>query len=117
MPSNPARKAVRCLPSNLEGSWFQNTKEPGTAHSPGSAAFSNTKVSDGSRRMVRNNFIGGDLRAWRHTKMAPRARKPRPCARLDRWRSNARASRHFHQGHAAHLFRAIVGADTLSSQR
>src|SRR5687767_3191089 len=114
MPSNPARKAVRCLPSNLEGSWFQNTKEPGTAHSPGSAAFSNTKVSDGSRRMVRNNFISGDLRAWHHTKMAPPAREPRPCARPDCSLSNAQADRRFHQGHAARLFRATDGTDSLS---
>src|SRR5690242_15248196 len=31
-------------------------KAPETAHSPGSAARANTKVSDGSRRMVRGSF-------------------------------------------------------------
>ena len=30
---------------------------PVTAHSPGSAAVSNTKVSDGSSRMVRKSFM------------------------------------------------------------
>ena len=35
----------------------QNMKAPDTAHSPGSAARSNTKVSDGSSRMVRSSFM------------------------------------------------------------
>ena len=34
----------------------QNMKAPETAHSPGSAARSNTNVSDGSSRMVRKSF-------------------------------------------------------------
>jgi len=34
----------------------QNTKAPETAHSPGTAARSNTNVSDGSSLIVRGNF-------------------------------------------------------------
>src|SRR6185503_6487594 len=39
-----------------DGSRFQNTNAPETAHSPGSAARSKTNVSDGSSLMVRGNF-------------------------------------------------------------
>ena len=41
----------------------QNTNAPDTAHSPGSAARSNTNVSDGSSRMVRSSFTRAALRS------------------------------------------------------
>src|SRR4051812_8928948 len=56
IPRKPERSATRCFWSRLARSRFQNTKAPETAHSPGSAARSNTKVSDGSSLMVRGNF-------------------------------------------------------------
>src|SRR3954470_17088476 len=56
MPRKPERSATRCFWLNRVGSLLQNTKAPDTAHSPGSAARSNTNVSDGSSRMVRGNF-------------------------------------------------------------
>src|SRR5262249_985645 len=45
-PRKPLRNAERALPSRDAASRFQNAKAPDTAHSPGSAAFSNTKVSE-----------------------------------------------------------------------
>ena len=48
----PSAPCLRARPDRES----QNTNAPDTAHSPGSAAFSNTKVSDGSSRMVRNSF-------------------------------------------------------------
>src|SRR5712672_1079645 len=68
MPRNPERSATRCFWPSPAGSWFQNTKAPETAHSPGSAARSNTKVSEGSSLMVRGNFsisASSELRATR----------------------------------------------------
>ena len=56
-PRNPERNAARALPSSVDGSSSANMKVPVTAHSPGSAARSNTNVSDGSSRMVRNSFM------------------------------------------------------------
>src|SRR6185312_4103124 len=56
-PRNPLRKAARDFPSSFSASTFQKEKAPETAHSPGSAARSNTKVSDGSSRMVRKSFM------------------------------------------------------------
>src|SRR4030081_3323464 len=56
MPRKPERKATRCFWPSVAGSRFQNMKAPETAHSPGSAARSNTNVSDGSSLMVRGNF-------------------------------------------------------------
>src|SRR3984893_6413655 len=56
IPSSPERSATRAFWPRLAGSRFQNTKAPETAHSPGSAARSNTKVSERSSRMVRGNF-------------------------------------------------------------
>ena len=56
-PRKPARNAARALPSSVAGSSSENTNAPDTAHSPGSAARSNTNVSDGSSRMVRSSFI------------------------------------------------------------
>ena len=56
MPRKPERSATRCFWPSVAGSRFQNTNAPETAHSPGSAARSNTKVSDGSSLMVRGNF-------------------------------------------------------------
>src|SRR6185295_15955916 len=50
------RSATRCFWPSTAGSPFQNTNAPETAHSPGSAARSNTKVSDGSSLMVRGSF-------------------------------------------------------------
>ena len=50
-----ARLAFAALPDRRR----QNTKVPDTAHSPGSAACSNTNVSDGSSRMVRRQFHRG----------------------------------------------------------
>ena len=50
------RPSAPCLRA-LSASAFQNTKAPDTAHSPGSAARSNTNVSDGSSRMVRSSFM------------------------------------------------------------
>ena len=58
-PRNAPRNAERALPSSCATSAFQNTKAPDTAHSPGSAARSNTNVSDGSSRMVRSSFTSG----------------------------------------------------------
>ena len=55
-PRNPLRKAARGLPSSASGSASANMNAPDTAHSPGSAARSNTKVSDGSSRMVRKQL-------------------------------------------------------------
>ena len=45
------------LALSVAGSSSQNMKAPDTAHSPGSAARSNTNVSDGSSRMVRSSFM------------------------------------------------------------
>ena len=56
IPRKPERSATRCFWPSVAGSWFQNTNAPETAHSPGSAARSNTNVSDGSSLMVRGNF-------------------------------------------------------------
>ena len=56
MPRKPERSATRCFWSSVAGSRFQNTNAPETAHSPGSAARSNTNVSDGSSLMVRGSF-------------------------------------------------------------
>ena len=56
------RNAARSLPSMAAGSASQNMNAPDTAHSPGSAARSNTKVSDGSSRMVRRSFMCAALR-------------------------------------------------------
>src|SRR5437879_3199553 len=57
IPRKPERSATRCFWPRVAGSWFQNTKAPETAHSPGSAARSKTNVSEGSSLMVRGNFI------------------------------------------------------------
>ena len=64
----------------------QNTNAPDTAHSPGSAALSNTNVSDGSSRMVRSSFTAAALRVVgiepRRRRRAPapaRGARPRPC--------------------------------------
>src|SRR4051794_37982166 len=56
IPRKPERSATRCFWASVAGSRFQNTNAPETAHSPGSAARSNTKVSDGSSLMVRGSF-------------------------------------------------------------
>src|SRR4051794_40078368 len=56
MPRKPERSATRCFWPRTAGSLFQNTKAPETAHSPGSAARSKTKVSEGSSLMVRGSF-------------------------------------------------------------
>src|SRR3954471_2352358 len=56
IPRNPERSATRCFWPSVAGSRFQNTNAPETAHSPGSAARSKTKVSDGSSLMVRGNL-------------------------------------------------------------
>src|SRR6516164_1000981 len=55
-PRKPLRNAARALPSSVAGSLSQSTKAPETAHSPGSAAASNTNVSDASKRMVLKSF-------------------------------------------------------------
>jgi len=47
MPRKPERSATRCFWPSLAKSWFQNTNAPETAHSPGAAARSKTKVSTG----------------------------------------------------------------------
>ena len=74
IPKKPLRNAVRALPSSVAGSASRNANAPGTAHSPGSAARSNTKVSDGSSRMVRNSFMRAGLRCADRARTAPRAR-------------------------------------------
>src|SRR5712692_4568678 len=56
MPRKPERSATRCFWPSVAGSWFQNTNAPEIAHSPGSAARSNTNVSDGSSLIVRGNL-------------------------------------------------------------
>ena len=82
---SPPRNAARALPSSVAGSASANTKAPDTAHSPGSAARSNTKVSDGSSRMVRSSFTSRpsaspDRATTARRAPAPaRAARPRPC--------------------------------------
>ena len=74
-------------PASFARSASQNTKAPDTAHSPGSAARSNTNVSDGSSRMVRNSFTSRGPRALRDRARTARrasgisaaAARPRPC--------------------------------------
>ena len=73
-----ARRESRCgRPNGLcrsaqPGSRSQKRNAPDTAQSPGSAATSNTNVSDGSRAMVRKSFIAAVLR------VSDRARRARP---------------------------------------
>ena len=61
-PRKPLRNAVRSLPVSVAGSRSQKRNAPDTAQSPGSAATSNTNVSDGSSAMVRSSFTGAALR-------------------------------------------------------
>ena len=74
----------------------QNTNAPDTAHSPGSAARSNTKVSDGSSRMVRSSFTCRGPRLPDRATTARRARR------------QARAGRPRPAGHAPHQQIAVV---------
>src|SRR3546814_18929056 len=60
MPSPPDLKASFALPSSVAGSAAAKTKPPGTAHSPGSQACSNTRRSDWSRRRVRGSRMMAD---------------------------------------------------------
>ena len=65
---------VRALPSSASGSTSENMKVPDTAHSPGSAARSNTNVSDGSSRMVRRSFTARASGCRIEPRRRPRAR-------------------------------------------
>src|SRR5439155_5393461 len=69
IPRNPERSATRCFWPSVAGSRFQNTNAPETAHSPGSAARSKTKVSDGSSLMVRGNFSMSASSEFRTTRL------------------------------------------------
>ena len=114
----PPRKAERALPSRLGTSAFQNTNAPDTAHSPGSAARSKTKVSDGSRRMVRISFTS------RGPRVAGSSQDGAPSARQQLLRSTSTLPHAAHQqiavlvDVAAHaLVRAAGAADIPSRPR
>src|SRR3984893_1386605 len=71
IPRKPERRATRCFcPRAAGSSQPQNTKLPETAHSPGSAARSNTNESEASSLMVRGSLImsvspqPGTAEAW-----------------------------------------------------
>ena len=55
-PRKPARNAVRALPLGRPDRNRAKANAPDTAHSPGSAGFSKTNLSDASSRMVRSSF-------------------------------------------------------------
>src|SRR5262245_13612581 len=116
-PRNPLRNADRALPSSDAESRFQNAKAPDTAHSPGSAAFSNTKVSEASSRIVRRSFMTAVLWSWHRTRPADRGAAeafvslPQPCPFC------GSADRHSHRCHDARFVRAANVEDSSSPQR
>ena len=80
-PRKPLRNAERALPCSARGSRFQNTNAPDTAHSPGSAAGSNTNVSDGSSRMVRSSFMRAALSSADRSQIGRGERRQQVAAR------------------------------------
>ena len=79
MPTKPERNAARALPVRLATSAPANAKLPGTAHSPGSAARSKTKVSDGSSRMVRRSLTPAVLPLPDRARTGSPVRPPAAC--------------------------------------
>ena len=57
VPSQPLLNASCSFRDMAAGPVSAKAKVPVTAHSPGSAARGNTFTSEGSRRMVRGNFM------------------------------------------------------------
>ncbi len=113
IPRKPLRNAARALPSRRPGSRFQNTNAPETAHSPGSAAFSNTNVSDASSRMVRISFTNAAPCSPDQTRQVERAAiqtlggQPQSCP------YGEPANRRSHQYRAAHPALAVTAPDNF----